>query len=258
MALDPETPFVELCAGSGAVSLELISRGHDPSKITMVDAGPWGDVWRLIGAGEFDMHTFWSVARAVPDDPLDGRLTSALNDLSSSINPDSTESPYCFLLLQAGSFGGKAIGVRDGAWRTHGWRPPGSTTHPPMVPRPSVLAQRIGKILERCAGLTGARADVRDWPPKDAVAYIDPPYVSKTGYGKADALDLCQLAQLWAPSAFFVSEAYPLNPTARSVCFRERTGICSSASAVTAFEYLSVLNADWPTENQATWQMTLF
>lgn len=51
MALDPEQEMFDLCCGSGAVSLELISRGHNPAKITMVDAGPWGDVWRLVGAG---------------------------------------------------------------------------------------------------------------------------------------------------------------------------------------------------------------
>lgn len=41
MALDPEQEFVELCAGSGAVSLELISRGHNPAKITMVDSSEY-------------------------------------------------------------------------------------------------------------------------------------------------------------------------------------------------------------------------
>jgi hypothetical protein len=46
--------YYDIGAGSGAVTLALISLGVSPKQITSVDAGPWGWVWETIGQGKFD------------------------------------------------------------------------------------------------------------------------------------------------------------------------------------------------------------
>jgi len=40
--VDSGAEFFDLCCGSGAISVEMINKGVDPSKITMLDRGPWG------------------------------------------------------------------------------------------------------------------------------------------------------------------------------------------------------------------------
>ena len=42
--------FYDLCCGSGAVSLEMINRGHS---VVMIDKGPFGAVWEKVGNGDF-------------------------------------------------------------------------------------------------------------------------------------------------------------------------------------------------------------
>ena len=54
MALGHER-FYDVGAGSGAITLALVSMGVRPSQITAVDTGPWGWVWAEIGRGTFDM-----------------------------------------------------------------------------------------------------------------------------------------------------------------------------------------------------------
>lgn len=39
--INEETKFYDLCCGSGAISIELVNRGVNPSNIIMVDKSPW-------------------------------------------------------------------------------------------------------------------------------------------------------------------------------------------------------------------------
>ena len=50
--------FYDLCCGSGAVSIELVNRGVDPSRIWMLDISSWGTFWSAISSGTFNMNIF--------------------------------------------------------------------------------------------------------------------------------------------------------------------------------------------------------
>lgn len=234
---------MDLCCGSGAVSLELISRGHNPAKITMIDAGLWGDVWRLVGAGDFNLRTLELLAREVP--VQSEKTADALVALRDEIPPShSTLAPYVLLLLQSGRFGGAAVGTRGDRWWAHSFRR--DLSRPLMVPHPAKLLQRMELICAKALGVTGIRQDIRLTETSgDVVAYIDPPYEGTAGYGhEVDPI-------LWAAARYtpvYVSELRPL-----SLAFREiRSRITSSLSANAGddpdrSEYLSLFNAHWST-----------
>ena len=246
MALDSETPFVELCCGSGAVSLELISRGHNPAKITMVDAGPWGDVWRLVGAGEFDLRTLEEVGAALlkmgKHSPA---IPDTLAEMARLFPPTHRHGPYAFLFLQSGVFGRKAVGVRDGLWTRCNFSAPGDLKHPPLIPEPEVIVRRMQRICRRLDGVCGLRADVRSiGVAAGSAVYLDPPYAGTTGYGHD--VEAVALAVGWAPSPVYVSERVALSSTARLLRERVASGLSGASSAISA-EYLSLFNADWPT-----------
>lgn len=254
MAVDPEMPFYDLCCGSGAVSLELISRGHDPAKITMVDAGPWGDVWRLVGAGEFDVNRLEHYAASVPDQTAE--TADALVTLRDSVAPDHPDAPYVFLLLQSGSFGGKAIGVRGPKWWGHSFRR--DLCRPLLLPSPHALVRRMRSICKRSAGVTGIRGCIsRVDVPHGAVSYLDPPYEGTAGYGhETDAI-------LWAAARYtpvYVSELRPLSLTYRQLRPRVTSNLSARSGAKPdRAEYLSLFNADWPTPDyERAEQITLF
>ena len=57
-APSPDSQFYDLCCGSGAVSIELVNRGVDPSRICMLDISSWGSFWSAIGSGTFEMDIF--------------------------------------------------------------------------------------------------------------------------------------------------------------------------------------------------------
>jgi len=260
MALDPETPFYDLCCGSGAVSLELISRGHNPAKITMVDAGPWGDVWRLVGAGEFGVSALEQVAqpllRARKHDPA---IPNLLARLAEDYPPSHRLAPYAFLLMQSGAFGCKAISVFSERWRIPGWSTPGDRQHPPLIPEPDVLLGRMDIICRYGKGITGIKACATSLLPQaGAVVYVDPDYKGSTSYGHS--LNPAEVTSLWAENAVYVSEQIPLSSSARLIRSRKRGGITGlSTNKVATTEYLSLFNADWPTPDvDRVQQMSLF
>ena len=48
MRVPADATFVDICCGSGAVTLALLDSGHDPGRIVMIDQGPW--TWALTSA----------------------------------------------------------------------------------------------------------------------------------------------------------------------------------------------------------------
>lgn len=232
MNLDPEQEFVELCAGSGAVSLELISRGHNPCKITMVDAGPWGDVWRLVGAGELDLRALEVVCGEAPVDMKD--IPAFLTELRDEIGPKHPLAPYAFLLMQAASYGGKPIYDKEGRWATYGF----NNDH--WTPTPREMLRRVTNAVRRARGVTGIRGRVESMcVPANAVVYFDPPYAGTARYGSVSS------GMLWG-NPCYVSERVPLNDSARRLVDRRRSAL-TPVGDERAFEYLSLFNADWPT-----------
>ena len=50
MLVPTDAMFYDFCCGSGTVSLALYETGHSPEHIVMVDSGPWGVFWDMVGA----------------------------------------------------------------------------------------------------------------------------------------------------------------------------------------------------------------
>lgn len=208
MKPDPNEMFWDMCCGSGSMSIGAVIRGHHPTKITMVDAGPWGEVWQDMGRGCFPILT---LKKLLSDLPKKDQVPNHLIWLSKQ--PVSREErPAIFLLLQTGSWGGRAIGW-DGGWVHQGFRNQcgckPSCPHPPLRPFPDPFYDRIARLSEKMVGVTGVCADVRDIHPSSGVVYIDPPYEEKKGYPVSGMDVLTYGKSLNVPC--WVSESKPLS-----------------------------------------------
>ena len=182
MRVPADATFVDICCGSGAVTLALLDSGHDPGRIVMIDQGPWGMFWRAIGEGSFDLAAFRAHIRRLPTDPR--HIKAYIATLHSTpVGPDAAQ---VFLLLQACAIGGKAISITDGAWRRGAgfrdyWLPTAVSSRRspvnPMMPMPATILDRVETIARRARGLIGICGDASLYrPPMGAVGYIDPPY----------------------------------------------------------------------------------
>jgi len=236
--------FFDLCCGGGSVSLALLRRGFPPGRITMVDRGPWGRVWAEIGAGTFSLDRFECLCRAIPPEPrrIDGhlreiaRLPIADNDLA-----------YTFLLLQAGSFGGKAIWTEGDRWRNWTarsyWEPTATSSRRspvnPMMPMPATILDRLRQIVPAMRGVRGMCADVATVRPgaRDVV-YLDPPYGGTTAYGHT--IDATAFAKASA-GRVYVSEGLPLTDEAVFISAgRSKGGISGDRKVSANEEWLSL------------------
>ena len=212
------TKFHDLCCGSGAVAIEMVSRGFDPKHVSMIDCGPWGVVWELIGEGHFSLGVFKSYVDQVPKNLA--QIRDFMVELSRQ--PASIDTPYVFLLLQAAAFGGKAIWIEDGKWSNCGFRSywlPTETSNRrspvnPLMPMPGTLYDRLEALCEGMHGVTAACMDCWEasFRPGD-VAYIDPPYECTAGYG-GESFDVVQFAHSLKIIPCYVSEGRALSKQA--------------------------------------------
>lgn len=234
-----DEPFYDLCCGSGTVSIELVNRGFNPKLLHMVDSGPWGIFWQSIGKGTFNLNRFRKLLNRMPDRPL---IQAYAKELSKQ--PAHIDTPYVFLILQACSFGGKAIWIEDDRWRNTSfrsfWQPNGIAKRKsvvnPMMPMPETLHQRMTLICQRMHGVKACHCDVRDYGPQLGTIYIDPPYAGTTGYGSS--FDVVAYA---SQRACWVSEARPLTSEAVRLAdskSRSRGGISGKRSSANE-EWLS-------------------
>jgi len=240
-----DRPFVDLCCGSGSVSLEFRKRGVSPHRITMVDKSPWGLFWQSIGNGTFDINEFAFHLRQIPT-----RLECVepyIRDLSMQV-VDESISVYVFLILQASSFGSKAIWIENGRWMNCSFRkywqptPTSRRRSPvnPMMPMPATLYSRTARIAEAMYGCQGFCADVREFQiPPGSVTYIDPPYQNTTAYGYT--LDIVSFARSF-PSKLYVSEAVPLSQNAIMLSGERQKGGISGVRRSAIQEWLSIFN----------------
>lgn len=222
IAPQPNDIFYDLCCGSGAISIELINRGHDKSKIHMIDAGPWGLVWKMVGNGTFKTDKFQRMCDNIPEDR--DLIQPYIKALSK--RPAQLDTPYIFLILQANSFGGKAIWVgregeeyiwKNSSFRSH-WKPTATSNRRspvlPMHPEPHIFGPKMKFVCEQMVGVKGEIADVHNIEPEEnAIIYVDPPYEELTPYGKAFNI-LEFVKQLKKPC--YVSEAKPLDGAAET------------------------------------------
>ena len=223
-----KTIFYDLCCGSGAVFLELINRGISPERIYCVDNGGFGYFWQSVSDGTFDIAYFQGRIEGLPTVDY---LQSHLRTLSElPVNTDTIV--YDYLLLQAGAFGSKWIGIENGKWTNNTfrsyWLPTESSNRRspvnPMMPMPQTLYERVEDILEVCGGkIHGFKGNVADYIEQinattDCIVYIDPPYKNTTGYNGFDIEDIVTKIK----HTVFVSEGYIMPNVTKCVEFGKR------------------------------------
>lgn len=220
--------FYDLCCGSGAVSIELVNRGIDPSRIRMLDISSWGSFWTAIGSGTFNMGVFDQFLSNLPNDKHD--FKTHMSELSKL--PVDNHEAEVYPIIQACSFGGKQIWRDNGRWMNacfrNYWEPTATSVRRspanPMQPSPVELRRRIVALVNGMEGVTCLKTDIMmllETPiPSDAVVYVDPPYKSTTGYGFG--LDITSFINTFreiSQAPLFISEGVPLNDDALMLTF---------------------------------------
>lgn len=193
--INEETKFIDLCCGSGSLSLELINRGFNPYNIIMVDAGCMGMFWEAVAINEFNLKLFKDKINDIP----------SIEYIQSYLKKISKQSPnneivYDYLILQAGAFGSKQIWIENNQWKNCSFRnywKPNSTSNRkspvnPMMPMPNTLFERVERIVNKIGGKIngyyGKSEDYIKWyfnnyDNNNVIIYIDPPYINTTKYG---------------------------------------------------------------------------
>lgn len=227
-APSPDSRFYDLCCGSAAVSIELVNRGVNTSRIWMLDISSWGVFWSAIGSGTFNMGTFDQFLSELPTDKRDFKAhMSALSTL-----PIGGHEAELYPLLQACSFGGKQIWRNGERWANacfrDYWEPTATSIRRspanPMQPSPTELRRRIDALVSGMKGVTCFNMDIMtilNTPfPSDAVVYVDPPYQSTTKYGyNFDITSFIHRFREENQAPLFVSEGIPLSDDATMLKF---------------------------------------
>jgi hypothetical protein len=244
----PNSRFYDLCCGSAAVSIELVNRGVDPSRIWMLDLSSWGSFWSAIGSGAFKMDVFDQFLSELPSDKRDFKAhMSAISAL-----PVGNHEVELYPVLQASSFGGKQIWRNGERWANacfrDYWEPTATSIRRspanPMQPSPTELRRRIEALVNGMKGVTCLNMDIMtilsDPFPSNAVVYVDPPYQSTTGY--AFGFDVSSFINRFREvnqAPLFVSEGIPLNDNALMLTFGGAKGGISGTRKRKHQEWLS-------------------
>lgn len=234
-----EHTFVELCAGTAAVSLWLLGeigpltafmgskrrwrqdivthmRISQPDRVVLVDAGPWGDVWcnltqPAIRERVVALLTQWQHIVAVMPDPQPKavvRVWQVLAQHQPADDPATRTAQY--LWMQAYAVGGVPVWW-DGRWsRPHssGRQANYVTPAKPVGTRrlylhPTRLCDRIS-ALDRIdwSRIDVLHADVRSVEPiPGAVVFFDPPYLGGPRYAATlEREDVLRVATKWRAS----------------------------------------------------------
>lgn len=251
--------YVDLCCGSGAVSIALVNRGVPPSDITMVDASDWGAFWEQIATGSLDLDLFEDMVYNVPTNPEHIKLH--LEELSKETWDDTDEIIDIiptWLLLQAGSFGGKHIWSENGRFKNASfrsyWKPTSNSKRrspvKPMMPMPRSLLDNVRSCVSDMASVKAVHGRVEDFDwdyydinvrsKENVVIYIDPPYENTTGYGfKLDYLSYIRSLNLPDNYFIYISDCVPRSDTHYLLGETKKGGI--SGGNTTRKEYLSLI-----------------
>lgn len=193
-----DTQYIDLCCGSGAVSVELVNQGVHPEQITMVDASDWGAFWVQVSEGTFDMCWFEDNISAIPTDR--DLIKAHLESYARGTWEDGVDIIPIWLMLQAGSFGGKHIysegnRFRNASFRSY-WKPTTTSSRRtpvnPMMPMPETLLKQVSDIVAYMSPIKAYNGFVEDFnwdhyersrTMENVVVFIDPPYNNTTKYG---------------------------------------------------------------------------
>lgn len=244
----PNSRFYDLCCGSAAVSIELVKRGVEPSRIFMLDISSWGAFWAAICSGTFDMEVFDKFLSELPSDKR--HLKAHMLSLSTlAVGKHEAE---LYPLLQACSFGGKQIWLNGNRWTNacfrDFWQPTATSIRRspanPMQPSPIELRRRIGTLARHMKGATCLNTDVMEIfqrpIPNDSVVYVDPPYQNTTSYAfNFDVTSFITKFRKFSEAPLFVSEGMPLNRDAVMLDFGGAKGGISGARKGKHQEWIS-------------------
>lgn len=220
-------PFIELCAGSAAVSLALFGakppvsyagnkQGYAKhildafgcsastiSEVILVEPGHWGATWNVLVDPVKRTETATRI-RAVA--ALDAK--TVWENSKSEMTEGSSDVIRCaaHLLTIAGTHGGFEKGGFKGK---HKSRP----SVDGFIPNRESLSKRVDELIfpKPVRTVVGRAEDVE---PREAFCYIDPPYQSTTGYAnKLDRATVVEIALRWAQcgARVVVSEACPID-----------------------------------------------
>lgn len=240
--------FYDLCCGSGAISIELVNRGVDPSRIWMLDISSWGSFWSAIGSGTFNMDIFDRYLSMLPHDKRDYKN----HMLKLSAHPLIEGGIELYPLLQANSFGGKQIWYNGKSWSNacfrDYWEPTAISVRRspanPMQPGPTELRRRIDILVNGMKGVNVINMDImtilNEPVPSDAVVYVDPPYESTTKYAfNFDLVSFIDQFRKINQAPLFISEGVPLNDSSLMLTFGGANGGISGARKDKHQEWLS-------------------
>lgn len=247
------TKFYDLCCGSGAISLEMVNRGFHPSNIIMVDSGCFGQVWNSIANDEFNLELFKQEVNKLPD--KSGCKTYLETIANSEI--DTELEIYHYLLLQSGSFGGKALWTESNKWKHHGfrdyWMPTATSVRRspcnPMQPNPNEMYNRAEILVENLGGIINAiHGDINDFVDnsdmeENCIIYIDPPYKNTTGYkNDINILSVVKKLRDKSPSAsIYVSEGEKISDIAIDVSNGKKGNITGNMKKKQVGEWLNII-----------------
>lgn len=253
--------FVELCAGTGAVSLRLTGGAHsDPvtgyqgnkrcyahsilavlglrqglgcDEVWLNDAGDWGWIWRVLSQDGAKDDVAQTIASWGDDDAWEPRpLWDALK-VRGWADMSSPADVAAWLVCQHWSFSGKGV--------ASGYGGPGSVVNAPDAnwtteQRDRALGlPRLSRLVTELnvpSSLTAFHGPAQDVPiPEDCngvVVYIDPDYKGTTGYQHTFPRDeVIGCARVWdeAGATVCISEAEPIDlPWAHVEITSERKG----------------------------------
>lgn len=247
-APNQDSRFYDLCCGSGAISIELVNRGVDPSRIWMLDISSWGSFWSAIGSGRFNMDVFDRYLSELPCDKRDYKTHMLMLSKLPLIEGEAELYP----LLQANSFGGKQIWNTGESWANacfrDYWEPTATSVRRspanPMQPGPTELRRRIDAIVNGMKGVNAINKDImtilNTYVPSDAVVYVDPPYKSTTKYAfNFDLESFINQFRKMNQVPLFISEGIPLNDSSLMLKFGGAKGGISGSKKGKHEEWLS-------------------
>lgn len=247
-APDSNSIFYDLCCGSGAVSIELVNRGIEPSRIFMLDISSWGSFWSAIGSGIFNMDVFDQFLSDLPNDKRDYK--SHMSSISAL--PIVKHEAELYPILQACSFGGKQIWRKENNWANtcfrNYWEPTETSIRRspanPMQPSPVELRRRVDALVNGMKGVTALNKDImmilNNQLPSNAIVYVDPPYQSTTGYAfDFDVISFAKQFKEINQIPLFISEGVPLNDDAFMLTFGGANGGISGSRKRKHQEWLS-------------------
>lgn len=215
--------FVELCAGSAAVSFRILydsspvvsyagsKSGYassiikvfemDISTITsvmLVDPGPWGNTLRIIDDEKMRKEAVQDILLTIEKDPREVWRNCK----------DNTDNAANHLMLIASTYGGAETGGFKGF---HKSRP----NVDGFIPSRQTIARRISKLTKRDGiSITIHQESATDIEPFPCYCYIDPPYRNcKTKYRNTFTRDeVVQTARTWSRvgAKVIVSENEPI------------------------------------------------